>query len=423
MAAYAGHAAGNARWPVNSTNRDAEAWRAWRGMPRNVVVLGVVSFFADVSSEMAYPLVPIFLSSVLGAPAAVIGLIEGVAEGTASLVKLAAGWWSDRVQRRLPLVAGGYALGAAGKVLLAAAFAWPLVLFARFIDRCGKGLRSSPRDALIADSVDAAQRGRAFGLHRSLDTAGAVLGPLLALALVALLDGRLRAIFLIAAIPGALSVIALGLVHEPRRVQPPRRALAARRPRARELFAGPAGAAFRLFLLALLVFALGNSSDVFLILRARDLGLSTTAVVLAYVLYNVVYMSLAAPLGALSDRVPRRTIMAGGLLVFAAVYAGFALADRALYVWPLMALYGCYIAATDGIARALVVDLVPAEARATALGWHGMLVGLGAVASSIVAGQLWDHVGVAAPFALGAAAALGGALLLLRVPARPPALA
>lgn len=411
---------------MGEANRRAQSARrrrpraAWRGLPRNVVVLGAVSFFADVSSEMAYPLVPLFLTGVLGAPAAVIGLIEGVAEGTASFVRLASGWWSDRAQRRLPLVASGYGLAALGKVLLAAAVAWPVVLGARFVDRFGKGLRSSPRDALIADSIDASQRGRAFGLHRSMDTAGAVLGPLLALGLVALLDDRLRLIFLLAAIPGACSVAALGLVREP-----------ARRPRSRpeptsrsapiprhHLFAGPRGATLRLFLLAALVFALGNSSDIFLILRARDLGLSTTAVVFSYVVYNTVYMSLALPLGALSDRLPRRTIMIGGLLVFAAVYAGFAAADRSIYVWPLMAAYGVYIAATDGIARALVVDLVPVEVRATALGWHGMVVGLGAVVSSIVAGVLWDRVGVAAPFVLGGATALAGALLLLRIPGR-----
>lgn len=379
------------------------------GVPRNVAVLGIVSFFADISSEMIYPLVPIFLTTVLGAPVAAVGLIEGVAESTASLLKLGSGWWSDRVRRRLPLVVGGYALSALGKLLLALAVVWPIVLLARFVDRFGKGMRSSPRDALIADSAQPELRGRAFGLHRSMDTAGAVMGPLLALLLVALLSDRLRLVFLLAVIPGMMSVLALMLVHEPRpaapsNAHPPPLALSTLRSFDRRLM---------LFLLASLVFALGNSSDVFLLLRAKDLGLGTTAVVLAYVLYNIVYMSVSLPAGIVSDRIGRRSVFVAGLLIFALVYAGFALSDGAAYVWPLFAVYGLYIALTEGVGKALVADLAPSDLRASALGFYGMLTGLAALFASVVAGQLWDQVGATAPFALGACAALAAATLIL----------
>lgn len=399
------------------TNVPAGQRQGWRaGLPRNVIVLGFVSFFADVSGEMIYPLVPIFLTAVLGAPMAVVGLIEGVAESTASLLKLASGWFSDRIGRRMPLVVVGYGLATVGKVLLALAYAWPVVLAARFVDRFGKGVRGSPRDALIADSTPADLRGRAFGLHRSMDTAGAVVGPLLALALVALLDDRLRVVFLLAAIPGVISVAILGLVHEPKRA--PASASAPTMGMAASFAA--MDRRLLLFMAASTVFAIGNSSDIFLILRAKDLGLSTTAVVLAYVVYNFVYMSAALPIGALSDRLGRRGIFVLGLLIFAAVYTGFAFTTRGVTVWPLFALYGLYIAMTDGVGRALVTDLAPTEHRASFLGLHGMLTGIMTLVASVLAGFLWDGVGVWAPFALGAAAAaLAAAMLLFIVPRAP----
>jgi MFS family permease len=381
-------------------------------LPRNVLMLGLVSFFADVSSEMVYPLVPIFLTTVLGAPVAAVGLIEGIAESTASVLKVFAGWWSDKVGKRLPLTMAGYGFAAAGKLLLALAFAWPLVLFARFVDRFGKGIRGAPRDALIADSTPPALRGRAFGVHRSMDTAGAVLGPLLALALAALLHDRLRWVFAIAVIPGVLGVLALLLVREP----PHKAALGSRPP---ALTLRGLDRRLRLFLLVSLIFALGNSSDVFLILRAKDLGLSTTAVVLAYVVYNFIYMAAATPAGIVSDRVGRRNVFLLGLLIFAAVYAGFALTSRAALVWPLFAVYGLYIALTDGTGKALITDLAPGGSRATALGVYGTLTGLAALVASLVAGVLWDSVGEWTPFALGAAGALlAAALLVTTLPAR-----
>lgn len=394
--------------------------RLFGGLPRNVVLLGVTSFFADISGEMIYPLVPIFLTVTLGAPVAVVGLIEGVAESTASLVKLGSGWFSDRIGRRMPLIISGYGLAAAGKFLLALAFAWPVVLVARFVDRFGKGVRGSPRDALIADSAPPELRGRAFGLHRSMDTAGAVVGPLLALLLVALLNDRLRLVFLLAAVPGVLSVLSLAFVREAPR--PPRSATttAAGAPSLVQTFRGM-DRRLLLFMAASLVFALGNSSDIFLILRAKDLGLSTTATVLAYVVYNFVYMSAALPAGIVSDRLGRQGVFVFGLVIFAAVYAGFAFTSSPLAVWPLFAVYGLYIAMTDGVGKALVSDLAPAGRRASVLGAYGMMTGLLVFVASALAGVLWDQVGPWAPFALGAVGALAGAAILLfvRAPAAP----
>lgn len=385
------------------------------GVSRNVLALGITSFFADISGEMIYPLVPIFLTAVLGAPVAAVGLIEGVAESTASIVKVVSGVWSDRIGRRMPLVLGGYGIAAVAKLLLAVALGWPMVLLARFVDRFGKGFRGSPRDALIAESALPEQRGRAFGFHRSMDTAGAVVGPLLALLLVALLNNRLRLVFAIAVIPGVLSVLALALVREPRAAAPRLEKASS------TLSFSLAGLDRRLvlFLVAGLIFALGNSSDVFLILRAKGLGLSTTAVVLAYVLYNFVYMGAALPAGIVSDRRGRRNVYVGGLLVFALVYAGFAFAHRGLVVWPLFAVYGLYIALTDGVSKAFIADLAPKERRATILGTYGTLTGLAALIASVAAGLLWDRVNPAAPFALGAGTALiAAALMLAALPRR-----
>ncbi|HLF71591.1 MAG TPA: MFS transporter [Dehalococcoidia bacterium] len=376
-------------------------------LPPNVLLLGITSFFADVSTEMIYPIVPIFLTSTLGAPVAAVGLIEGIAESTASLMKLVSGWWSDKVAKRVPLVMGGYGLAACGKIILGLAYSWPIVLLGRFVDRFGKGVRGSPRDALIGDSTPPELRGKAFGLHRSMDTAGAVVGPLLGLGLVALLNEHLRTVFLIAAVPGFLSIASLLLVREVRA------ASSSLAPEAKApLTLKGLDPKLVVFLAASLVFALGNSSDIFLILRAKDLGLSTTAAVLAYVVYNFVYMSAAFPAGIVSDKIGRWRVFLLGLLIFAVAYAGFAAADRSAYVWPLFAVYGLYIALTEGVAKAFVTDLAPPERRASLLGLHGMIIGLGALVASVAAGVLWDEVGQWAPFALGAAGAAAAAVML-----------
>jgi len=347
--------------------------------------------------------VPLFLTSVLGAPYAVVGLIEGIAESTASLIRVLSGWLSDRRPRRRPLV-GGYSISAIAKPLMAAAFSWPAVLLLRFGDRVGKGIRTAPRDALIADSSQASVRGRAFGFHRAMDTAGAALGALLALAAVGLLGERFRLIFLLSAIPAALGVASLFLVREHRRHT-------AGGERVRLSLSG-LDRRYKVFLLAGAVFALGNSSDAFLILRARDLGLSAFVTVMAYVVFNLVYASLSMPAGSLSDRIGRRRLLVGGFVLFSLVYLGLALAGGPAAVWPLFAFYGAYMAMTEGVGKAYVSDLSPPRARGTALGAYQTVTGIVTFFSSLIAGLLWDLAGPRAPFFFGAAAGLAAALVL-----------
>lgn len=382
----------------------------FRGLTPNVVRLGLVSFFADVSSEMLYPLIPLFLTAVLGATPAVVGVIEGAAEATASLLRTVSGRLSDASGRRRPFVLFGYTLSALAKPLLALATGWPVVLVARVADRFGKGVRTSPRDALLADSVDAASRGRAFGWHRAMDTAGAVLGPLLALLLLSWAHDRLQQVFLLAFIPAIAGAGLVLFVRESRR--PPAAAPPSLRP-------GALPPAFRRYLLAWGVFAVANSSDVFLILRARQLGFSFTLVMLLYVLYNIVYAAASPSLGQLSDRLGRRQVLSGGLLVFALVYAGFALAPAANWLWGLFAVYGLYTAATDGVGKALAVDLAPVAMRASALGLLGTLTGIATLVASSAAGLLWQAVGPWAAFGYGALGALLGSLLLWRLRPTP----
>lgn len=378
---------------------------ARRALPENVRALGWVSFANDLASELVYPIVPIFLTVTLGAPVAVLGVIEGVAEGVAVGFRGAAGWLSDRRGgRRRPWVAAGYAATAASRPILAAAPAWGWVLGARLVDRLGKAARTAPRDALIRDSTPPELLGASFGYHRALDTAGAVVGPLVAVAFLA--GGvSLRTVLWLAVIPGAVALLLLARVREA--------------PRARRIEAekshGDVRALPRAFWLVLavwVVFSVGNSSDVFILLRARDLGLGTTLVVLAYAAYNSVYASLSWPLGALSDRIPRTAVLAGGLAVFGLVYLGFALAPGSWAVWPLFVVYGAYVAATEGVAKAWVADHAPAGAAGTAYGLLAATSGAALLVASVVAGVLWDHVAPEAVFVLGAVSA-GLALALL----------
>jgi MFS family permease len=382
------------------------------GVKRPVFILGIVSFLTDVSSEMVYPLVPLFLTSVLGAPLAAVGLIEGLAEGAASLFKTVGGWASDRLRVRTPLVFAGYALSAVAKPLLAAVYVWPVALLVRFGDRAGKGVRTAPRDALVADVTPPELRGRAFGFHRAADTLGAVVGPGVALGLLAAFADNFRLIFILAFIPAVAAVALVPLVKE----RPPAPAPAGTAGIAwREL-----GIGFYVFLGISLLFALGNSSDVFLLLRAKDVGLSNSEVVLSYMLFNLVYAVLAMPAGIVSDRLGRRSIIGGGFAVFAIVYLGFAVAGRGAVVWPLFAVYGVHMALTEGVGRAFVADFVASERRATALGLYQGAMGGMILLSSVIAGALWDTVDPAAPFFLGGATALAAlALLLVALPRRP----
>jgi len=379
-----------------------------------VKALGVVSLFADVSSEMVYPLNPLFLTRVLGAPPWALGLIEGIAESTASILKLYSGWLSDRIGKRKPFAVAGYAFGAIGKPLIAVATAWWHVLFARFIDRLGKGLRTAPRDALVAENCPENQRGQAYGLHRAMDTTGAVLGPLIGYWLLTqVLHGSERhkfaGLYWIAFVPGVLAAVILAMaVHEARQTVPDatRKAL----PSLRGL-----GSGMRSYLLIVAIFSLGNSSDTFLILRAQqDMGVHPSQVLLLYALFNVVEASLGYPAGLLSDRAGRRPLVVVGWGVFALVYLGFATLRGTLAAVALFVLYGFYYTLTQGVQRALAADLSHPDRRATEIGAFHMVVGLAALPASQLAGVLYglDH---RLPFIVGACTAAVAAIMMLAV--------
>jgi MFS family permease len=378
--------------------------------------MGWASLANDASSELLYPVLPLFLVGTLGAPAAAVGAVEGAAEATSQVVGLFVGRRSDRIRRRMPFVWAGYILSGIAKPLVAIAPAWGWVLGARVIDRAGKGVRTAPRDALLRDSSDPSRSGAVFGFHRFMDSAGATFGPLIALALLAA-GLTLRQVIAFAVVPAVLTLFVLRFVHEaPHQPETP---VERSQPRgSMKLLPRP----FWRFTIAWTIFCAGNSADVFLLLRAHELGLNRTATVAAYALYNVVYAGLSYPLGHLSDRVGKRRVLACGMVVFAAVYAGFGLASSSAVVWPLMAVYGGYIAATDGVSKAYVSDLTPAPQRATGQGAFRLFTGIAAVAASLVAGVLWQEVSPGAVFALGAGAALLGlvALAVLRPPAPEP---
>lgn len=352
-------------------------------MSRNVRVVSLVSFLQDTASEILYPVLPFFVTGVLGASPAVLGLIEGVADGTASVMKAASGRLADLRHRR-PLVATGYGLSALGKVLLALATAWPAVLGSRFTDRVGKGLRGPPRDAIIADETTPANRGRAFGFHRAADTAGAVVGPLLGLFLYDLVGEEFRPLFLIAVIPAVLSVVLVFAVRE--RPHPH-----ARQERAWSVRGLPPRYWRVLMLIGL--FGLVNFPDTMLLLRAKDLGFDFAGVVVLYVLYNVTYAAGSYPAGTLSDRWSRPVVVAAGLAVFAAAYLGFGLTSTSAWAWVLFPVYGCYTALTDGVIRAWIADLVPAHSRGTALGVQAAVSGIGLLIAGIWAGLAWNDTG------------------------------
>jgi MFS family permease len=372
------------------------------GVSLNVLVLGIVSLFADMSTEMIYPLIPLFFVSVLGATFIDVGLIEGVAESAASILKIVSGYLSDRFGKRKPLVYSGYAIAAIAKPLLAFTTAWQQVLAIRFFDRLGKGIRDSARDAIISESKSRGV-GRSFGFQRSLDTLGAVIGPLIAVALFGILS--FRGLFLLAFIPGILAAALVVFFVKETVVGPRSKQLC-------KVSFRSFDANFRIFLLGLALFFVGNSSDAFLFLRAQNLGVPTLVIPLLYLIMNVVYAVSAFPFGIVSDKIGRKAVLVMGFAIFFMVYVGFAFASSALVVWFLFPVYGLYYGLTDGVSKALVSDLAPPHLKATAFGTYYFVVGAVAFPASLIAGTLWQTVGPTFAFLYGAFMAVAAVLII-----------
>lgn len=405
----------------------------FRRLPRNVWVTTVTSFLTDISSEMLINLLPLFLFNVLGVRTAVIGLIEGLAETTASVLKIFSGWLSDRLRARKGLAVLGYGLSTIAKPFLYFATTWGWVLGVRFTDRVGKGLRTAPRDALVADSIGERQRGLAFGLHRAGDTAGAVIGLAIALGvflatqrgMAELTRATFQVIVLISVIPAVLAVLVIALGAQEVRPTQEETSLNGPEPidKSTRALAG-LDRRFLFFLVIMGVFTLGNSSDAFLILRAQTTGLSVSGVLGMMVTFNLTYALISTPAGALSDRVGRRRLLILGWGLYALVYLGFARASVGWHAWSLMAAYGVYYGLTEGVAKAFVADLIPSERRGTAYGAYNAAVGIMAFPASLIAGVLWQGVGSwagfgpSAPFLFGAVLAALAVLMLMRLPVK-----
>ncbi|MBL8760932.1 MAG: MFS transporter [Phycisphaerae bacterium] len=373
-----------------------------------------------MSSEMVYPILPLFLTATLGASPRVLGLIEGIVEAVASLTRVMSGWISDVMGKRKPFAVGGYALSVLGKLSLYLAASWPLVLGGRVLDRFGKGIRTAPRDALLAESVPEDQRGRAFGFHKAMDTFGAVLGVICAYLLIRAGQSDLRSVLVWSLAPAALAVVVLCFLRETGIGTH----AAAKRPRVRLADAWHlAPTRLRFFYLIVFLFALGGSTNQFLLLRARGMGFSDANTILLYLVYNLSYLALSYPAGKLSDRIGRAPLLIAGYFIYAVSYAAFGFVDHlpapTTTIWGLFALYGTYIGLTDGVEKALVSDMSPGDARATFLGLHATITALGLFPASLIAGWLYDAVAPSSAFYFGSGCALVAgvlAVVFLRVP-------
>jgi MFS family permease len=383
-------------------------------LPRTVLALGAVSFLTDASSEMIFPLLPVLLATFPGAAAAALGLIEGVAEATAAAVKVVSGRLADRAPRKKPLVVAGYGLSCAVRPLVALATGWPWVLLVRFLDRIGKGVRSAPRDALIADVTPPGKRGAAYGLHRAMDNAGAVVGPLLAAGLLGVLALDLRTVLALSVVPASLALLVLVLaVKEEAR---PERS----RPASVDGPPAPLPPAFRRAVAAVALFTLSASSDSFLLLKAREVGISPAGVPLVWAFSNAVRAALGTWGGGLSDRLGRKRVLLAAWTLYAACYASFAFVKTPLALLAVLGVYSVHAALSEGAERALVADLVPAESRGSAFGWFHGFLGFAALPASAGFGLLWTLYGSGTAFLAGAGIALSAALFLaLAVPTRP----
>lgn len=384
-----------------------EKEKKYFGFSKNVFYTGLVSFFMDVSSEMIYPLVPLFLANVLGVNKSMIGLIEGIAESTASLLKVFSGWLSDRIGQRKNLMIAGYAISTLSRPIIAVAGTWQQVLASRFVDRLGKGIRTAPRDAIIAESAESTHLARAFSFHRSMDTMGAVVGPAIALILLQLYNNNYKMVFWLSMIPGAIAVLVIVLfIKEKKRSA----AATAERPK---LTLKHFDWKVKFFIAIATLFALGNSSDAFLILRAEQVGIPTVMIPAVYLLFNLVYSLSSIPLGIVADKYGKKRLILLGFILFAGLYYGFAVAKSASAIWVLFSLYGVFMGLTEGIQKAFLATIIPPDFKATAFGVYATVVGLATLPASLIGGLLWDRVSPAATFYFGAATATLSALLFI----------
>ena len=402
--------------------------RKFFGFGKNVFVAGLVSFFMDVSSEMIYPLVPLFLANVLGVNKSVIGLIEGIAESTASLLKVFSGWFSDRIGNRKWLMAAGYGISTLSRPIVALATGWHHVMGSRFMDRFGKGVRTAPRDAIIAESSESAFLGRAFSFHRSLDTMGAVVGPALAFFFLGIFSNNYRTVFWLSMIPGAVAVLLIILfikekkknrerslensVIPPNPSQPPFRK-GGQRGILKRGRGGLFNWEFKFFVLIATLFAIGNSSDVFLILRAQQIGIPALMIPIVYLLFNLIYSLSSIPAGIAADRFGRKRVILLGFVLFAVLYYGFAIAGSTTAIWVLFGFYGLFMGLTEGIQKAFLATIIPPDFKATAFGVYNTAVGLAMFPASLIGGWLWDHVSPSATFYYGAITAGFSAVLFI----------
>ncbi|MCJ7482332.1 MAG: MFS transporter [Thermodesulfovibrionales bacterium] len=377
------------------------------GFGRNVSIAGLVSFFMDVSSEMIYPLVPLFLSNVLGVNKSIIGLIEGIAESTASLLKIFSGWFSDRIGNRKWLMAAGYSISTLSRPIVSLATGWQHILGSRFMDRFGKGLRTAPRDAIIAESSEKTHLGRAFGFHRSMDTMGAVVGPALAFLLLGLFSNNYRMVFWLSIIPGTIAVLLIiFFITEKKKVSLPH----SERPK---LTLKHFDWRFKFFVVIAAVFAIGNSSDVFLILRAQQVGVPIVMIPVVYLLFNLVYSLSSIPAGIAADRFGKKRVILLGFILFAILYYGFAIAKDATAIWVLFGFYGLFMGITEGIQKAFLATIIPSDFKATAFGVYNSAVGIAMFPASLIGGWLWDHVSPSATFYFGSITAGLSAILFI----------
>jgi MFS family permease len=398
--------------PMTEEKKQPSGWR--KGLSRNVVILGFVSLLNDGASEMIYPLLPIFLTAVLGAGPAAIGIIEGIAETTASMLKFYSGYLSDKVKKRKGWIVSGYALASVIRPLIAFSTSWLHVLAIRFTDRVGKGIRTSPRDAMIADSTAPEYRGMAFSFHRAMDHGGAIIGPLMATGLLLVLTGtsqeNLKIIFLLSFIPGILSVLLLVFGLREQQAEHQKQA-------STSMFSLKSAWAemstnYRKYLLIILIFSLGNSSDAFLLLRAQHLGVHVALLPMIWVALHIVKMVSSVPGGIISDRIGRKKVIITGWIVYALVYAGFAFADTQWHAWALFMVYGIYFGLTEGVEKALVADFAPANLRGSAFGLYNLVVGLGALPASLIFGLVWQQYGAVAAFGMGAGFAILASVMI-----------